>query len=245
MTNIPLKVNRKVVRWGGLFLEDFMTIRSINLRKLLQFCALDERQTLSALRKESYQDRRRAERLQEGGGDFFAPFWSDAKSFVTHGLNLHEATDDRIIKNRLRARLYPILKDGFLQWWEAQLRGTNQLLVPLEDSIHARIRLDNLDITVKVDNLLSLQVGQHYHRLVYPYFCEHPVLSGQWARVGLWTMTRALPHIDPQEMHILDVQRARSFSLLQHPFKGNEEDILTLRCEQLLQIWHEIEADAP
>jgi hypothetical protein len=58
-------------------------------------------------------------------------------------------------------------------------------------------------------------------------------------------MTRALPHIDPQEMHILDVQRARSFSLLQHPFKGNEEDILTLRCEQLLQIWHEIEADAP
>ncbi|QTD57198.1 hypothetical protein [Parasphingorhabdus cellanae] len=221
-----------------------MTIHSIHLRKLLQFCALEERTLISALKRELYQDRRKIEFPDEGGGDFYVPFWSDAKSHVVHGLDLEEATEERIAKNPVhRSRLYPLLKDGFLEWWDDEQRGTNELILPLEESVHARYNLEDFNITVKVDNLLSLQIGEDRHRIIYPYFRETPTLSPRWTRVGLWLMQTALDGFEIEDMRILDVQRGNGYSVLNYPLNGDEEAILLERCHELMTHWTQLQVE--
>lgn len=221
-----------------------MTIHSIHLRKLLQFCALEEPALSRALKRELYQDRRKIEFPDEGGGDFYVPFWSDAKGHVIQGLDLEEATEDRIARDTVhRSRLYPLLKDGFLEWWDDELRGTNELVLPLEESVHARYNLEDFNITVKVDNLLSLQIGEDRHRIIYPYFRQSPILSRRWIRVGLWLMQAALNDFDIEDMRILDVQRGTAHSILNYPLNGDEEPILLERCRELMVLWNQLQLE--
>lgn len=220
-----------------------MTIDLINLGKLLKFSMLNPEGTERALRREAYDDRRRLEAPGEGGGDFHAPFWSDAKAHVISGLDLHEATDDRIVRNYRRARLYPLLRDQFIEWWQEFQRSTNETLMPLEESVHARKVFDGLGVTVKVDNLLAFQLGEGRHRLIYPYFSEAPALTDRWARIGLWLMSEALPAYSSEDMVLLDVHRARSFSVRSVSFTGGEEADFSSRMMQLRHVWDGVLAD--
>lgn len=221
-----------------------MSLEIINLRKALKFCMLDNEQAERALRREAYEDRRRTEYPGEGGGDFYGPFWSDAKSFAVEGTDLEVATTVRIDSHGGRRRLYSILCPQFMEWWQ-QFEGTmNEPLRPLNESVHARFDFDELGVTLKVDNLLSFQIDRERHRLIYPYFSETPPLSPTWARVGLWAMCQALETFRPQDMVILDIQRARSFSVREVDLQGEEEQLFLRRMTELREIWDQIMADA-
>ena len=218
-----------------------MTIKLIHLRKFLQFCSLDKKSLERALKKEIYADLKREDKLDESTPmDFYGCFWADAKNSVLHGLNLDLATADRIVKNRNRKRLYPILKKGFYDWWLDELRGTNLLVSPEETSVHARFTIPNTEITMKIENFLALKIGTEQYRLIYPYFSEKPPLQDKWIRIGLWLLNQALPQFGPEPMRMLDVQRGIGYSIISNPRTGNEQAELQAKCLEILSLWRDL-----
>ena len=131
---------------------------------------------------------------------------------------------------------------GAIQWDDEQ-RGTNELILPLEESVHARYNLEDFNITVKVDNLLSLQIGQDRHRIIYAYFRDTPILPPRWIRVGLWPMQTALSDFEIEDMRILDVQRGNAYSVLNCPLNGDEEALLLARCHELMTLWTQLQVE--
>jgi hypothetical protein len=214
-----------------------MSIRVMNLNKLLKFCALPENELVASLRRDLREDRKRLEIVNGGGGDFHCPFWSDAKGHVFGLVDLNSMTKLRIESNPLRKRLYPMLQDGFLDWLKELRRGTNERTGRLPQVVHNHYAVPGLDLTVKVDNVLGLQIGSDKHRIVYPYFSESPILLRKWARVGLWLMSEALDEYSVTEMEILDVIRGRSYSGKDLFFKGDEESVFSERYGQILSAW--------
>lgn len=105
----------------------------------------------------------------------------------------------------------------------------------MEERVHNRYPVPGLELTVKVDNLLGLKIGDDRHRLVYPYFSEKPVLSEKWARIGLWLMSEALSDFSVTEMEILDVLRGQSFSGKSVFFTGDEEAIFARRFTEMVE----------
>jgi hypothetical protein len=74
-----------------------MSILNVQLRKILQLYYADER-----LRRKLLLDDIRSDARKEGGGrkskggDFYGPFWADAKGHVTGTLDLTAQTEIRI-----------------------------------------------------------------------------------------------------------------------------------------------------
>lgn len=221
-----------------------MSFELINLNKLLRICALHDDKARSALKREAYQDRRREEHPSESGGDFYGPFWSDAKSYATEGTDLELATSMRIERHGVRDRLYSVVCPQFIEWWQRFEGSMNEEMAPLDENVHARREMDGLGITVKVDNLLCFRIDPDRHRLIYPYFSEEPSLSSRWARVGIWVMSQVLEGFRVQDMVILDVHRARSFSVREIDLRGDEADIFAARIVELREVWEEILEEA-
>ena len=218
-----------------------MTVNMIHLRKFLQFCALDQRSLEKILKREIYADIEREDKSYDRQPmDYYGCFWADAKHSVLHGLNLKLATEDRILKNPLRKRLYPILEKGFSDWWRDELRGTNLLVSPEETSVHTRWALPNIGITLKFENFLALKVGHDQFRLIYPYFSEKPPLEDKWIRIGLWLLNEALPEFGIDSMRLLDVQRGKGYSNTSNPLIGTEETELRTKCASLLSLWQDL-----
>jgi hypothetical protein len=192
------------------------------------------------IREDLRAERNRIDGLAGGGGDFHSPFWSDAKSHVIGLFELTEQTSFRIDQLEQRKRLYPVLCDGFLKWFGDLKKKTNQTVGWHQARVHNRFKFPNLDLTIKVENLMGLHIGQDRHLLVYPYFSENPTLSEKWGRVGLWLMAASLPDFDPTEMHLLDVIRARSFSGASTFLIGDEESIFIARYQQLFEEWMQL-----
>ena len=92
--------------------------------------------------------------------------------------------------------------------------------------------------TVKVENTLSITVGDDGHRILYPYFCEDPALSNEAARLGLWVMSQCITGYSTKDMRLLDVIQGRSFSDLDTPLVGDEEALFLKRYSELLKEWH-------
>lgn len=109
----------------------------------------------------------------------------------------------------------------------------------LAKPINAAVGFEEIDGTVKVENLLSLQIGENRYRYIYPYFCERPPMSLDVARLGLWLMSRALPELDASEMRILDVLRGQAYALDDNPLTGDEEQDFTLRYRRILREWRQ------
>jgi hypothetical protein len=210
-----------------------MAPKTINLNKLLKLFELQDQPLISALRAELRTERDKLLGYQAGGGDFHAPFWFDAKLYVQGLADLGDMAIMRIQASKQRLRLYPLLRDGFLTWFDGVRRSTNQRVSWAEASAHNHYLFPELDLTVKVDNLLSLRIGDERFRLVYPYFSERPTLSERWARVGLWVMTEALPQYSITDMEIVDVLRGRGFRGSRLFLKGDEEALFTQRYAQL------------
>lgn len=199
-----------------------MALNRIHLRKLLKIIFLAPNERRAELRKDIRDEIARAAGGDSSGGDFYAPFWADAKSHVFAAADLRNLVDERIAANDRRTRLYPQLRDGFLLWWNNRRRWTNEPFRPGQ-SLKTHFPFPGLNATVKIDNILSVRDGLNAEHVVYPYFAPNPILSDEAARLGLWLLTRALPNVPPEEIRILDVIRGRTFSLDRTPLRGDEE----------------------
>lgn len=213
-----------------------MALERIHLRELLKILFLEPNKCQSELRKDI-----REELVKEsgndvsGGGDFYGPFWADAKDHVFGRVDLRDMVDERVASNWRRKDLYPQLRDGFLLWWNQRRRWTNTPF-SLGRSIKTQFQFPGIEAVVKVDNILSVMDGLDVERAIYPYFSPEPVLSEEAARWGLWLLTTALPNIPATEFRILDVIRGRTFSLDRTPLRGNEEDLFRRRYLEVIRL---------
>jgi hypothetical protein len=214
-----------------------MSLEMVHLRKLLKIFYLEPRQQTSELRADIRQDIARDSR-QVGGGDFHAPFWRDARDHVFNAGDLYQAVESRIESNAGRERLYPILRDGFLRWWNERRRWTNEPFEPIE-APHARVVLEGLG-TVKVENLLAVRDAAGGNHFIYPYFAEQPALSEEAGRLGLWLLDRAFPAIPAEDLRVLDVIRGNTSALDRTPLQGDEESVFRRRYGTLLSRWQSL-----
>ena len=211
-----------------------MALERIHLRKLLKILFLKPNEQRAEIRADIRADIARESGASSAGGDFYGPFWSDAKMHVFDEADLRDMVDERIASNARRSRLYPRLRDGFLLWWNERRRWTNE---PFRQgrSLKKHFLFPGLDATVKIDSILSVSDGLNVEHAVYPYFAPDPELSDEAARLGLWLLTTALPAIPPEEIRILDVIRGRTFSLDRTPLRGDEEVRFRRRYAELLR----------
>ena len=219
-----------------------MSIRNIHLRKLLRAFNEPENRKITLLRGDIRSELKKRSGLSSKGGDFHGPFWSDAKNHASGEIDLSIATLDRIAKNEARGRLYPELTEGFLEWWHNKRRTRNEPISAFPYTVKKRYAIDELDAVVKVENLLSIMIGDpdsglQGKRLIYPYFSEEPVLDEKTARLGLWLLSEALPEYDSEDLRILDVMRARAFSLMEFPLTGIEENEFKKKYGMLIDEW--------
>ena len=218
-----------------------MSIEIIHLRKLLQLFYLPPNRQTSKLREDIRNDRAREGGGAGGGPDFFSGFWADAKGHVFGRGDLHEGVRTRIESNPGRERLYPRLRDGFLGWWNERRRWTNEPFRPTE-APRARVTWDGLG-AVKIENMLAVRDARDTDHFVYPYFCEEPALGEEAARLGLFVLQRAFPHIESEELRILDVIRGETFSTDRFALHGDEEAVLRRRYAALLTRWRELKEE--
>jgi len=219
-----------------------MALEQIHLRKLLKILFLSPSRQRSELRKDIREDRIKAAGGEASGGDFYAPFWADAKDHVFANADLRTMVDRRVAANPRRRNLYPQLRDGFLLWWNQRRRWTNEPF-QLGQPAKARFLFPDLNAMVKIDSILSVRDGLGDERLVYPYFAPEPALSEQGARLGLWLLTAALPMVPANAIRVLDVIRGRTFSLDRTPLVGNEEQAFQELYSDLLRRRDELRDD--
>lgn len=180
----------------------------------------------------------------DGGGDFHVPFWSDAKRHVLGEKDLLTSVTERVAVNKGRKRLYEELAKGFLIWWNDRRRWRNEPLTLLSTPAKAKLQIPSLSSVVKVENILGLDSGPNFERLIYPYFAEVPPLSEEAARLGLWAVKAALPAVFKlEDMRVFDVLRSASFGTLDHQLKGDEESMFLQRYEFVLSRWHELKKE--
>jgi hypothetical protein len=214
-----------------------MAIGRVHLRKLLKLFMMKQNLRSTSIRADAKDVMRKQEGMTEGGGDFHVPFWSDAKAHAAGRLELHLATAHQIDKNWRRKNLYPRLQDGFLLWWNEKRRWINEGISELPKTVKSTFGFADIGGVVKVENLLSLQIGDERFRYVYPDFSERPALTPEYAQLGLWLMSKALPEHRIEDMRILDVIRGEAYSIDKYPLSGNEEAVFTDRYRVILSEW--------
>ena len=209
-----------------------MSITQIHLRKLLRIMYAQPNRQIALLRSDIREELNRDAGLTSGGGDFYAPFWRDAKDHAIGLIDLHSAVDGRIESNKGRADLYKKLRDGFLGWWNNRRRWTNEPFRPL-DSPKKRIEFSNPQTVLKIDNFLAVIGSKNDSHFVYPYFSPDPVLAEEAARIALWIMVEAHLIQDPSELRVLDVIRGQTFGLEENPLRGNEQEVFERRFREI------------
>lgn len=221
-----------------------MSLQIIHLRKLLKILFLEAGPRRSALRGDIREEITKAAGGSNSGGDFYAPFWFDAKAHVFEAVDLSDCVDQRIAANAGRANLYPLLRDGFLLWWNERRRWTNEPFQPGQ-SLKVQFPFPDLDATVKIDSMLSVRDAEGVEHFVYPYFAPSPALSDEAARLGLWLLSSALDTVPADEIRILDVIRGRTFSLDRNPLRGDEESNFRRRYDAALREREQLRSEYP
>lgn len=212
-----------------------MSISQIHLRKLLRIMYAQPNRQISLLRTDIREDLAKEAGVNGGGGDFYGPFWRDAKDHATGIGDLHAAVEARIAANKGRSDLYPRLRDGFLTWWNERRRWTNEPFQPL-DSPKKRLEIPDLNAVIKIENFLAVVGSKDDRHFVYPYFSPDPVLNEEAARLGLWAMSEGAVISDLSELRILDVIRGQTFSLNSTPLTGNEMDTFVRRYREVKKL---------
>ncbi len=221
-----------------------MSILNIQLRKLLQLFYADDRLRRSLLLTDIRADARREDGDGRGtGGDFHVPFWADAKAHVAGALDLTEQTKIRIAANKTRARLYPLLRDGFLFLLNERLRWRNEPVQIVPENVHGHLAIAELGANVRLENVMFARVRGDFDRLVYPYFSEHPPLPDEGARLGLWAMSVALADHSLDDMRIIDVLRRAAFSPTANPLGGDERETFIERYRALISEWERLKGE--
>lgn len=216
-----------------------MSLQSVSLRKLLKIMYLEGQPLVSELRKDVRTDLDRERGDTGGGGDFYGPFWKDAKDHAFSETDLHDTTARRILANPRRTILYGRLRDGFLLWWNERRRWTNAPFEPISVPT-TRHRVLGLDTVVKIDCIFAVRDGRGDRHYVYPYWFPEPVVHEEAGRLALWLVTQAMPQINADEFRVLDVIRGKTYSLERNPLKGDESTIFTRRYERALNEWQRL-----
>jgi len=214
-----------------------MAIDRIHLRRLLEYFGLPADRRTAKVRADARNFIRNQAGASSGGGDFHTCFWADAKAHAAGESDLVVTTQGRISDNWRRQRLFPVLRDGFLLWWNENRRWINEEIHALPDPVNAPHDFLEIGGRVKVENVLALRIGDRDLRLIYPYFSENPPLSDETARLGLWLMGQALRGHQIEQMRILDVIRGRTFSVDRLPLQGNEGAVFVERYARMLADW--------
>lgn len=219
-----------------------MSLQNIHLRKLLKIMYLDGAPRVSALRADIRDEIAREIDVPSNGGDFYGPFWRDAKDHVFGVNDLHDQTRIRIASNPGRENLYSRLRDGFLLWWNERRRWTNE---PFNQapSIKRAMRLPGVEAEIKFANILSVRDANNDEHFVYPYWFPTPTMTDEMARLALWALCEAFPQIDRNELRVLDVIRGQTFGLDRNPLQGNEPDIFGERHAAALRQWRQLRTE--
>ncbi len=220
-----------------------MTIKTIHLHKLLRAFNLPEKKLTTMLRADIRTGIRKASGFPSNGGDFHCPFWADAKAHVAGESLLNETTQTRISANLTRKRLYPLLKDGFLTWWDGRLRLSNEVFTYQPLQVKARYKIDELDAVVKVENLLGVSIGTSSNMLVYPYMYDEPSLDVDTARLGMWLLSTALSEYPMENLKLLNVIKSNEFSHRNATPIGGEEEQFVSKYKDIISKWEELHGD--
>lgn len=196
-----------------------MSINTVHLNKFQKLISLSEKQLISELRKDIRQDFAKAAGGNAGGGDFYSPFWHDAKQHVLGQGDLRALTEKRIQKNYRKRNLYPKLRDGFLQLWQ---RGGNLEVRLLDHSPRGRYTIPEIGLTLKAEGLMAITI-EGEERLVYPYWFADPALSEDAARLGIWALEQALVSENADNIRVFDIIAADYFSKEICQYTGREK----------------------
>jgi hypothetical protein len=220
-----------------------MSIGQINLRNLLQLLGADHRQRRQLLLKDIAKDRRKEETgASSRGGDFYGPFWADAKNHAAGLSDIVDQTRFRIDQNYRRDRLYKILRDSFLEMLRDKMRWTNEKFTFSPKNIHGKLLLDDINLTVKVENAADVHVYDGSRRIMYPYFSEEPAIELEISRIGFWILAKCLPEIDPRDFRLIDLHRRAYIRFGDVGFRGDEENQLRVRYTDLIAEWNALKA---
>jgi hypothetical protein len=215
-----------------------MALDRVHLNKLLKLFIMKEGLRKTAIRGDARDVmKKRDGEVSSIGGHFHLPFWKAAKGHAASRCDLRDEVKMLIEQNWRRKRLYPMLQKGFLSWWNERRRWINEPIAELPKAINSSFGFTEIEGLVKVENLLSLQLGEGKFRYVYPYFTEKPSLTPAAAKLGLWLMGQALPNLDIRDMRILDVIRGETYSVDKYPLDGSEEESFRLRYRAILREW--------
>lgn len=218
-------------------MEQLMSIENINLRKLLRIMYAPENVRISLLRSDIRDEIAKADGYSAAGGDFYGPFWSDAKDHSIGKLDLHSAVEERIAANPRRGNLYPQLRDGFLLWWNERRRWTNAPFSPII-APKGRIEFLELNSVVKIENFLSVNDSNNEPHYVYPYFSPIPPLNDESARLALWAIQQMGLIPDISAIRVLDVIRGMTYSFERNPLSGNEHSIFQSKYRNIISQWN-------
>lgn len=213
-----------------------MPFSEISLRKLMMILDSSARTQPTKLKNIRSQDNQKYINPEAKPMDFHLPFWSDAKKHILGELDIKESSRQRGVDNRNRSRLYPLLADGFLAWWNEKKRWNNEGYTLVPGKISGIYAVPKTGGSVKVNNLIHLQKVNAENRYIYPYFSEKPILQESTARLGLWLIGQALPMHPVEDVRIIDVLRGRPFSGADMKFVGSEEDEFVNRYTALKKI---------
>lgn len=225
-----------------------LSLQRIHLRKLLKLLYSPANLRTAALRVDIRADLEKENQIDPDdgtGGDFFGPFWADARRHVAQLADLGAATSARVQSNKSRRRLYPLLESGFLTWWNEKRRWNNEPYEYMTDNVRTQYAIAALDCTIKIENLICVELGNGARRLIYPYFSEQPVLTEDAAREGLFLLGQGLPSYSIDELRILDVLRGMSFSTSDFPLRGDEEEIFMRNYRALKREWDRLRTEYP
>jgi hypothetical protein len=215
-----------------------MSILNIQLRKLLQLFYADDRLRRSLLLTDIRSDARKdGGGTRSTGGDFYGPFWADAKAHVAGTLDLTQQTEIRIAKNKRRSRLYPLLRDASLHLFNERLRWSNKPLEIHLENLHGHFEIAEIAATVRLKDVMFARVRARLDErtyLIYPYFSEKPSLPDEGARLGLWAMSTALSDHPANHMRVVDLLPRALFSPTTHSLVGDEREILLRRYRALI-----------
>jgi hypothetical protein len=213
-----------------------MTFQNIHLGKLLKAFEMPENQLRTEIRSDIRGQLK--SRTGSGGGDFYTPFWSDAKEHVAGVSDLRETTAARIEANpRSKGRLYPLLQEGFLRWWEDHRRSSNEDIILAEDRVVGLLDQEPAGGEVKIQNLMALDIGLFDQWNVYGYFNKDAALGHRVAQLGLWALQTGLPDVAQSTLRILDVRQGREFNFENVVLDGSEGEEFEYRYRIILQEW--------
>lgn len=193
-----------------------MAMDRLSLSRFLELMQLPHARRLRMIER----DARRAVYVEQfgkdadgGGGDFYGPFWADAKrSAVDDSFDLASATVERIASNKSRRRLYPVLLNGFESGWavlrQARISGG---VITLVSNLAVTLKGSEGEDRLRATNALSVQeAGTHLH-ITYPYFSKDVGLGTRHARLGLAVLKQGFASAKPKTVAILDVLRGNLF----------------------------------